>query len=138
MQSHAATRPGIRSDRFPASASTPKNVTETERAATRGHNPASELVRASDRKKKPIATPESSATPMADERLLRDVGSWGSACAVVCRLTSTIEPMPTAMPATARGAGRSPSRTETTTGMVTPQTAVVGATTAMAPIDSAW
>ena len=45
----AATPPGIRSDRFPARPSTPKNATDTDRAATRGHNPASGLVRASDR-----------------------------------------------------------------------------------------
>jgi hypothetical protein len=45
--------------------------------------------------------------------------------------------MPRRIPAIARGASRSPSTKEMTTGMATAQTAVVGATTAILPMASA-
>ena len=76
--------------------------------------------------------------PTPDGRLRGNPCSacWGGA-APCCWLTSTIETIPNAMPATASGTGRSPSNTDTTTGMATAQTAVVGATTAIVPIASA-
>jgi len=76
--------------------------------------------------------------PTPDWRLRGDPGSacWGCAPSC-CWLTSTIETIPSAMPATASGIGRSPSNTETTTGMATAHTAVVGATTAIVPVASA-
>src|SRR5438094_6077673 len=134
----AVTCAGIRRDRPPAIAMTAKSVVETVRATSSGHMPAVDPAWANDRRNKPIAMPEASAVPTPDGRLRGDPGSacWGCAPSC-CWLTSTIETIPNAMPATASGTGRSPSNTETTTGMATAHTAVVGATTAIVPVASA-
>ena len=58
-----ATGATMRNGRALTSAMTPKSVTETARAATRGHIPAWASVSARARKNKPIATPDGSASP---------------------------------------------------------------------------
>ena len=55
-----------RSDCEASKAMAPKRLTETARAATSGHTPASVVVRASATKKSPIATPDRSARVNAD------------------------------------------------------------------------
>ena len=110
---NAATRTSIRSDRLPAGASRPKNAAETERAATKGHDPASGW--SGERQEEAIATPEDGAMPITEER-----GSGASARRLGLRdrlpADDTISRMPSPIKSTAKETGRSPSTTETTTG----------------------
>ena len=80
----AVTGAGIRMDRPPAIAMMAKRDTETRRATSSGHMPASDPVCANERRKKPIAMPEASAVPKPDRRLRGDVGAADWACVPPC------------------------------------------------------
>src|SRR2546425_226886 len=111
----AVTCAGIRRDRPPAIAMTAKSVVETVRATSSGHMPAVDPAWANDRRNTPIAIPATSAVPTPDWRLRGNPGSPAPGCVPpCCWLTSTIETIPSAMPATASGIGRSPSNTDPT------------------------
>ena len=114
-----------------------KNGMPATRAATSGHNPASDLALASSRKKNPIATPDASACHMPDGNPDRDGrGTGWSGCALSCP-SSTMATTARAMPCVTSTGNCSPRRKPASTGMTTAQTEVVGATTPIVPIASA-
>ena len=104
------------------------------RAATSGHIPAAVVVRARARKKIPTATPERSARPKPGGRA-RDFGCPVSASSCEAgRLTKAMANKRERDPGPRQAAAsRSPIAKANSTGIIAAITAVVGATTAIAP-----